>query len=359
MTDRMIIILLLVWIGISGVQAGETYIHNPEPDIALGCGFFDDIPNPVDLTRWRWNLSGEYFNITEATLTFRIYDDGDNETDRVKFSVSDWLWGSETNLGMHELAPFTGETLSYNVTEVLQSRLFIQVTVMCLGGPDLYFDWAELHVEGTPRGDTDGVSDATENMVPNAGGEGTGDGNGDGIPDSGQDHVASLPSHPSAPVEAYATVVCQESYALLDVRSLPATDPPEGWDFPYGALSLEVDGIPPGEAVTLMAMIPTDVDVTGILKKDHEGEWQVVSRDVLHGPPEAPTKTVLSFQLVDGGTFDEDGQVDGALSDDMYIGIEVTEASCLLGLVSLPLIHAIFGGHLAPFDRRRGKAGHV
>lgn len=76
------------------------------------------------------------------------------------------------------------------------------------------------------------------------------------------------------------------------------------------------------------------------------------------GHPKHRPKTVLSFQLVDGGTFDEDGQVDGALSDDMYIGMEVAEASCLLGLVSLPLIHTIFGGHLAPFDRRRGKAGH-
>lgn len=339
------ILLLFLLFGSSAVWAGS-YVHDPKPDIALGCGFFDDIPNPVSSYGWMWNLTRNYSQIKNATLTFRIYDDGENQSDRVQFLASDWLWGSQTKLGIYELPPFTSESLSYDVTGVLQTRLFIRVTVMCLGGPDFYFDRAELEVEGTPLGDTDGVSDEVEDMVPSATGHGSGDGNGDGKPDGGQNHVASLPNHASAPDQTYITAICEEAYPLVDVQALPTVSPPEGWDFPYGALSLKVDEFEPGGTVTLTVMIPTDTRVDGVLKRDTEGTWQVISRTATHGPPEAPTKTVLSFQLVDGGPFDEDGGIDGSLSDDMFIGIEVREISCIVSLMVLPLLCALSRGRM-------------
>jgi hypothetical protein len=244
---------------------------------------------------------------------------------------------------MYELPPFSSEKYMFNVTGMFQENLFIRVSVMCLGGPDFFFDKAELTVEGIPLGDSDGVSDTVENMVPNAMGGGTGDGNGDGVADGDQDHVASLPNHASAEVGVYTTLVCSEAYPLVQVQSLPALDPPEGWDFSYGALSLEVDGIPPGESITLVTMVPVDMTVSGILKMDVHGTWHVVSKGVNHGPPEAPSKTVLSFQIVDGGTFDEDGKADGGISDDMFIGIEIPETGSILILFFLSLLCPLLG----------------
>jgi len=351
-TPRSAIFIILVILGLSGAQAGETYIHDPEPDVALGCGFFDNIPNAVDSTQWRWNLTDDFANISEATLTFRFHNDGDNETDRMKLSVSGWLWGDQITLGspiwstglsssgggMYELQAYSHGTISFDVTSILQENLFMRVTVRCLGGPDFYFDSAELEVEGPSYGDTDGVPDEVEDLVPSASGDGVGDGNGDGAADGAQDHVASLRSHPEAPNEIYATIACDEGYPLSDVQSMPSGEPPQGWEFPYGAFSFRITSIPMGGTVNLKAMIPLDTNVAGIMKLDQDGVCRDITTALVHGPPEAPTKTVLAFQLVDGGPLDEDGEIDGSLLDDMSIGVEVVELTLLYALVPVLLV---------------------
>ncbi len=87
--------------------------------------------------------------------------------------------------------------------------------------------------------DLDGVSDEIESQVPNLNGDGSGDGNGDGIPDSDQDHVASLPN---ATDGNYVTVVAAEDASLRGVSfsQTPPPGAPSSVEFPDGFLNFEL-----------------------------------------------------------------------------------------------------------------------
>lgn len=193
-------------------------------------------------------------------------------------------------------------------------------TTSCTGTGDCTFNLNEdssviatftlLDVDG----DADGINTSIEDQVPDASGTGHGDGNGDGTPDSQQANVASLPtvigSH-------YATLEDTLQHQIANVSAVnPPSDVPSNIHFPYGMFQFTVQGVSHGGTVTMRLFIPRDTRITGYWKKNQNtGQWENIATSVENGPSYAPDKTVITFQLTDGGAYDEDGVANGFIQD--------------------------------------------
>ena len=162
--------------------------------------------------------------------------------------------------------------------------------------------------------DGDGVDTSDEDLISDASGTGTGDGNGDGTQDSSQGHVTSI-----ADVSGSNMVTLDNTggYQQTDVRAVnPPADAPRNIRFPYGMFQFTVTGVSNGGTVTMRLFIPKDTRITGYWKKNQTtGRWNDIATNVEHGPAYAPNKTVITFQLTDGGPYDEDGLANGSILD--------------------------------------------
>ena len=95
------------------------------------------------------------------------------------------------------------------------------------------------------------------------------------------------------------------------------SDAPSDINFPYGMFSFTITGVPVGNSVTMRLFIPKDQEITGYWKKNKTtGRWDNIATSIEHGPSYASNKTVISFELVDGGPYDEDELADGNITDE-------------------------------------------
>ncbi len=163
--------------------------------------------------------------------------------------------------------------------------------------------------------DGDGINSSIETQVPDAHGSGTGDGNGDGTSDSQQGHITSLHDVSGS---NFVTLENTCSYQQQNVVAVdPPSDAPSNIQFPYGMFEFQVTRVMPScDPVTMRLFIPRDTRITGYWKKNQTtGQWVDIATSIEHGPAYAPNKTVITFQLKDGGDYDEDGAVDGSILD--------------------------------------------
>lgn len=227
------------------------------------------------------------------------------------------------------------------------------------------------NVDGTSHGadrsfvtsvENDGVPNAEEDGAPTPGG-GAGDGNGDGVADKDQPDVASLRTFDAA---GYCTLDCADvvGAGFENVTAVdPATsDAPVTIDFPYGQFAFDVTGIAHGETVTLKLFLERDEDIEGFFKKNRlTGRWEnlAVPPDGGVDHDSVRDKTVLTFQLTDGGPHDQDGQVNGVIQDDGGPGYLISYAGAKVPALSawgVLAMGALLAGLLAWRGRSRERA---
>jgi hypothetical protein len=165
--------------------------------------------------------------------------------------------------------------------------------------------------------DADGVSDSEEVAVPNLTGEDSGDGNGDGIPDSEQEHVASLRN---ATDGSYVTIASETNTRLVDVRissSSPAEAPPapNAVEFADGYLSF---GLETEVGFETSVTVFTTKDVNSYLKfgptpDNQTPHWYEFLYDGTTGAEILEGRIILHF--VDGGRGDSDLAANGSIQD--------------------------------------------
>ncbi|MCB1887402.1 MAG: IPTL-CTERM sorting domain-containing protein [Rhodocyclaceae bacterium] len=149
--------------------------------------------------------------------------------------------------------------------------------------------------------DSDGIANSVEDSVPNPSGGGTGDGNGDSIPDSQQNHVASLAT---AVGGAMATIAAEDGTTPLTGVAAQAApvDPPTNVTFPYGLFSFTLTSVAPGATETVTLFVPANSAINGYWKKNTLGNWVNIATSV----SQVGNKTRIMFPLTESGLFDFD-----------------------------------------------------
>ena len=177
-----------------------------------------------------------------------------------------------------------------------------------------------------PDSDGDGVPQDEEAGVPSLNGDGVGDGNGDGIADTEQGNVASLiflesdraESDPDGVPEIYLTLaaVSAES-ALKDLVQLNAPeDRPDDLEMPLGLLSFGAELEQGSDSATFELYLNGDLNINGYWKQDSDGDWVNLASEAYGGSvSQVNDRLLLTFTIEDGGQFDDDGQVNGVITD--------------------------------------------
>jgi len=169
--------------------------------------------------------------------------------------------------------------------------------------------------------DGDNVADAVEALAPN-----NGDGNNDGTPDYEQQNVTSLPVNGGALGGGanYVTVAAPAGTELTNVYTIDPTDttkvetpPPPGVTLPEGLTNLVLKGVEAGTDQTVSIYTASTQNVTGYAKYDpNTKQWSLLPDDRV-----AIFADRVEITLTDGGTGDDDGQVNGRISDPGGIAI--------------------------------------
>ena len=176
--------------------------------------------------------------------------------------------------------------------------------------------------------DVDGVSDSVENGAPNGG-----DGNGDGVPDASQPDVASLvdPAITDSAASGANYVSIRSSHVgsaqptvLRDVRieQPPASAPPPSGSTPQSSLiSFRVTNLPQDSTpavARLEVFLPTRAD-TYFKFNARTGIWTdataLAQFDATPTPIGGLDRWRVVLTLTDGGFGDDDGIVNGTISD--------------------------------------------
>ncbi len=157
--------------------------------------------------------------------------------------------------------------------------------------------------------DNDGRANAIEDAVRGAHG-GHGDGNGDGRPDGNQLNVASLPTAVAG--NPYATLEVADGLTLTAVSAAPAPQGlPRNVKLPLGVLDFTIGGVGVGGTATVSIYVDSALQANGYFKQDNSGKWVNIARSVTT----VGSKTKISFDLTDGGIFDNDGAANGSILD--------------------------------------------
>lgn len=163
----------------------------------------------------------------------------------------------------------------------------------------------------TTSGDADGITDAQEDGVPNSSGSGSGDGNGDSILDSIQNSVTSLPT---ASGGGYLTIESVSGKAITGASSSPSLPAPlpQNVSSPFGAFGFTASGVTSGSTEQFKLYLPYNPAITGALKWNRlTSAWESIGSVSNIGT----TKTVISFEIQDGGPYDADGSANGVIVD--------------------------------------------
>lgn len=154
--------------------------------------------------------------------------------------------------------------------------------------------------------DLDGVPAITEDGVPNPT-SGSGDGNGDGNPDSMQSSVASLPA---AVGNVYVTIEAPAGSTLSAVSTSVPSNLPAGVSAPYGQVNFTATGFS-GNSATFSLFVPYNAAVTGAVKYNRlTSAWDSIGTVTQFG-----NKTKITYTIVDGGPYDQDGSANGTIVD--------------------------------------------
>jgi hypothetical protein len=152
----------------------------------------------------------------------------------------------------------------------------------------------------------DGVPAITEDGVPNPT-SGSGDGNGDGNPDSMQSSVASLPA---AVGNVYVTIEAPAGSTLSAVSTSVPSNLPTGVSAPYGQVNFTATGFS-GNSATFSLFVPYNAAVTGAVKYNRlTSAWDSIGTVTQFG-----NKTKITYTIVDGGPYDQDGSANGTIVD--------------------------------------------
>ncbi len=129
------------------------------------------------------------------------------------------------------------------------------------------------------------------------------------VPDNSTGFVTKI-----APV-AFTTSAGRIGVCAVPVASLP-TPLPAGVTFPYGFFSWTVTGLTPGQTVTVTMTFPAAIPSDAQYWKVIGGEWtNATSLFTANGT------NVATLTITDGGFGDEDGTVNGSITDPGGVGI--------------------------------------
>ncbi|MGQ1785180.1 choice-of-anchor U domain-containing protein [Saccharicrinis sp. GN24d3] len=193
-----------------------------------------------------------------------------------------------------------GNTLIYNLTSDTPGAF---LEALSPAGPNLDTD-------------QDGISDTREKGPD--GSDDNYDGNTDGLADHEQANVASFHTYDGL---NYVTMVVPEDVELtqLVVASNPSPDDmPADADFPFGFFDFSIDGLDPGEAITVMLYLHGGETVDkyykyGYTPDNNEKHWYEFMYD---GETGADINTdVITLYFVDGLRGDEDITVNGSIKE--------------------------------------------
>jgi hypothetical protein len=176
--------------------------------------------------------------------------------------------------------------------------------------------------------DNDGRPNTIEDAVPGASG-GHGDGNGDGIADSAQINVASLPTTVTG--NPYVTLAVDEAYTLSAVSAGAAPGGlPRGVKLPLGQLDFTIGHVANGATVEMSIYVDATQSVNGYYKQDNNGVWKNIAKSVTT----VGSKTKITFDLTDGGVYDNDHLVNGSISDPGGVALIVPQITSNGGATS-------------------------
>jgi hypothetical protein len=162
-----------------------------------------------------------------------------------------------------------------------------------------------------------------------------GDGNGDGIADSAQPAVASATfvqsdtglSNPGTAPPTFLTLVSgsvegkpantatDAQITSLTQQDAPA-DLPEGLEMPLGLVAFTA-ALASGVSTEHFSLyVDPDLGINGYWKQDNSGTWANLASAPYGGETVMEGGRLrLDFKIDDGGAFDQDGAVNGVISD--------------------------------------------
>jgi hypothetical protein len=164
--------------------------------------------------------------------------------------------------------------------------------------------------------DKDGISDTMEKGPD--GNNSTYDGNSDAIPDWEQSNVASFLTYDG---QHYVTLVVPSGKELsqLIVTGNPSpSDTPEDASFPFGFFDFSIDGLTPGEALTVTLILHDDITVEkyykyGFTPDNPTSHWYEFNYDGQTGAE--INASVITLHFVDGLRGDEDITANGSIKE--------------------------------------------
>jgi DNA-binding beta-propeller fold protein YncE len=169
-----------------------------------------------------------------------------------------------------------------------------------------------------PDDDGDGITDVAENSGPNSG-----DANDDAILDSNQTEVASVANDVAG---GYTTIDATASATTCDVTSfsvegeaeLPTQDSTAS--YPVGLNDFTVECLSPGDSADIRIVYSQEYDTSNWVYKKYNPATQTytdMTGDVTFGTTVigGVTVTTVTYTIIDGGQYDQDGTVNGTIVD--------------------------------------------
>ncbi len=183
--------------------------------------------------------------------------------------------------------------------------------------------------------DGDGILNSVEAAGPNGG-----DANGDGIADKFQDRVTSLVDPVTS---AYVAVQsnCTANSAVT-TQALPVNYGDSGFHYPAGLIGFTLDCGTPGTTATVNLYIyGVSAGNTMVLRKYNSTAHTyttIPGSTVTAVTIGGHTATKITYQITDGGTFDQDGSANGTIVDPVGLAVPSvgTPNTGVNGAVSMP-----------------------
>jgi len=169
--------------------------------------------------------------------------------------------------------------------------------------------------------DADGIYDTIENASPNGG-----DANDDGTPDAGQPTVASFVN----PVSNHYQAIVSDCGGVTNIQTGAESSSPAdaGFDYPAG-LSAFWTSIEEQGSVCHFSQyfygLPENTSY--VFRNSAHGIYSTVSGYTLTTETIVGQSVVkVTYEITDGGTYDDDGEVNGTIIDPMGLGLPVVGA---------------------------------
>ena len=151
----------------------------------------------------------------------------------------------------------------------------------------------------------------------------------------------------------FQVVTSQACSVINSAKLLPASNftPPSSSDTTVGGLDFTLDCSQPGKDATVSLTLGkalSDTSLVKVYKKTTSGTVTDITSKVTIANQATPngTKTVISYNLVDGGVLDDDGVANGTISDPIYVVVSSTLAGELANTGENIFVYAGVGAML-------------